>query len=484
MKAHFHLRTIMPYFFIIGLISVWSCKTADTPTPTPTPGTTTKSSAKDITKFSFAALSPAVDATIDATAKTISATVPAATDLTKLVPTITISDKATISPATGIAQDFSKEVSYTVTAEDASTQVYKVTVKKDAVVGTGSNFLYVGEFGGLTAYDPATGKQLWKFSTNSKDVRTDLYLLDGIVYFGSDENKMYAVDAKTGTKKWEFQTVGAPVSSPVVEKGILYFGGGSGDNKVYALDAASGAKKWEFSVASVIQSSPTVADGIVYITSFSDKTLFALDASTGSLKWKYASSDSKGGVCVANGLVIVSDNNNKGLLALEAATGAVKWRAVGGSLFVGSVTVSNDIVYASNYDKATLHALDIKTGAEKWKFATTLSGSFQSSPITGNGLVYFVGGDDYLYALDAATGAKKWSLNSFKQFLGPVFANGILYASSTNINGTYDPRIHALDAATGARKIAMGTNTTDSRTNPALWIDGKVYMSSSSGAVQ
>jgi len=117
---------------------VWSCKTETTPTPTPTPTPVTKSTAKAITKFSFAALSPAVDATIDETAKTISATLPAATDLTKLVPTITLSDKATINPASGTAQDFSKEVSYTVTAEDGSTVVYKVNVKKETVASTSS----------------------------------------------------------------------------------------------------------------------------------------------------------------------------------------------------------------------------------------------------------------------------------------------------------------------------------------------------------
>jgi len=122
---------------LLGLL--WACKKTDTtvtPNPTPTPMPVTKSSAKDITKFSFAALSPAVDATIDASAKTISATVPAATDVTKLVPTITISDKATVNPATGTAQDFSKEVSYTVTAEDASTAVWKVNVKVTAPVAT------------------------------------------------------------------------------------------------------------------------------------------------------------------------------------------------------------------------------------------------------------------------------------------------------------------------------------------------------------
>lgn len=104
---------------------------------TVTKGIAPKSTAKDITKLSFAALSPAVDATIDETAKTIKATLPAATDLTKLVPTITLSDKATINPASGTAQDFSKEVSYTVTAEDASTVVYKVNVKKEVVASAG-----------------------------------------------------------------------------------------------------------------------------------------------------------------------------------------------------------------------------------------------------------------------------------------------------------------------------------------------------------
>jgi len=49
-------------------------------TPTTTPPIVTKSVAKDISKFSFAALSPVVDATIDVSTKAITATVPAGTD--------------------------------------------------------------------------------------------------------------------------------------------------------------------------------------------------------------------------------------------------------------------------------------------------------------------------------------------------------------------------------------------------------------------
>lgn len=130
MKNLFSLRNMAAYLLVACVVLIWACNKKVDVTPTPTPTPTTKSSAKAITKFSFAALSPAVDATIDAAAKTISATVPAVTDITKLVPTITISDKATVSPASGVAQDFSKEVSYTVTAEDASTQVWKVNVIK------------------------------------------------------------------------------------------------------------------------------------------------------------------------------------------------------------------------------------------------------------------------------------------------------------------------------------------------------------------
>ena len=67
---------------------------------------------------------------IDNTAKTVKVVMPKGTDLTSLAPSVTISDKATVVPATGAVVDFSKgAVSYTVTAEDKSTSVYSVTVE-------------------------------------------------------------------------------------------------------------------------------------------------------------------------------------------------------------------------------------------------------------------------------------------------------------------------------------------------------------------
>jgi hypothetical protein len=79
------------------------------------------SSAKNITAFTILDIKGTVGA------NTISLTVPYGTILTFLVPTITITG-ASINPASGVPQDFSSPVDYTVTAVDGSTKTYTVTV--------------------------------------------------------------------------------------------------------------------------------------------------------------------------------------------------------------------------------------------------------------------------------------------------------------------------------------------------------------------
>jgi alpha-tubulin suppressor-like RCC1 family protein/fibronectin type 3 domain-containing protein len=82
--------------------------------------------AKAITAFSFA--SPAAVGTVNETAHTVTLNVPYGTDVTSLTPTITHTG-AGVSPNSGVAQDFTGPVTYTVTAADGSTQPYAVTVQ-------------------------------------------------------------------------------------------------------------------------------------------------------------------------------------------------------------------------------------------------------------------------------------------------------------------------------------------------------------------
>ena len=85
----------------------------------------TASSEKDILSFNIPSQ---VSSVIDAQGATVSVVMPAGTNLTSLTPTITVSAGATINPASGVAQDFTNPVTYTVTAQDASTKAWTVTV--------------------------------------------------------------------------------------------------------------------------------------------------------------------------------------------------------------------------------------------------------------------------------------------------------------------------------------------------------------------
>jgi len=81
--------------------------------------------AKAITEFRFA--TPVATSTINESNHSISLTVPFNTDVTTLVPTITITG-VSVSPLSGVAQNFTNPVTYIVTAADGSTQAYIVTV--------------------------------------------------------------------------------------------------------------------------------------------------------------------------------------------------------------------------------------------------------------------------------------------------------------------------------------------------------------------
>ncbi|UOB16910.1 leucine-rich repeat domain-containing protein [Abyssalbus ytuae] len=121
MKKYFYVL-----LFVAGGICITSCnKDDDNPSP--------KSDAKQILSFVFKAannkaLNEDVTAEINQEDKTITATVPFGTELTSLLPEVKVSEKAAVSP-TG-AQDFSNEVTYTVTAENGTKATYKVIVNQ------------------------------------------------------------------------------------------------------------------------------------------------------------------------------------------------------------------------------------------------------------------------------------------------------------------------------------------------------------------
>lgn len=90
-----------------------------------------ESAEAQITAFTFESALVTEQPVINEAQSTITFKVDAAAtteQINALVPAITISDKATITPANGVAQKFAEGVTYTVVAENGTTKAYQVSV--------------------------------------------------------------------------------------------------------------------------------------------------------------------------------------------------------------------------------------------------------------------------------------------------------------------------------------------------------------------
>ena len=90
-------------------------------------------------------------------------------------------------------------------------------------------------------------------------------MANGVVYIGSEDDNVYALNASTGAKLWSYDTGNKVESSPAVANGVVYVGTRPGG--VDALNASTGALLWSYTTGSVGDSSPAIVNGTLYIGS-------------------------------------------------------------------------------------------------------------------------------------------------------------------------------------------------------------------------
>ena len=88
-----------------------------------------------------------------------------------------------------------------------------------------------------------TGAVLWRYDTGS-EARSTPTVAGGVVYVGSNNRVLNALDAATGAVLWRYWTLGDVLSTPAVAEGTVYVG--SEDGYVYALNAATGKGLWRY----------------------------------------------------------------------------------------------------------------------------------------------------------------------------------------------------------------------------------------------
>jgi outer membrane protein assembly factor BamB len=298
-----------------------------------------------------------------------------------------------------------------------------------------NGLVYVGsDDDHLYALDARTGAQVWSAATGGP-IWSSPAVADGVVYVGSADSYVYAFDAETGVQRWA-TLVGYPVASPVtVAKGLVYAGTGAG---AFAISAKTGKVKWTTGPSVHIElAAPAVSDGIAYFGNAAG-TLSAFDARSGASLWSQnifpyenfvsAPATSKGSVFISDGLH---------LWAFDAKTGQVHWTNQDADAVDSGIAIAGDHVYVAD-ETGLLQTYDAATGALKW----TDTGQFRdwAVPALANGVIYLggAGGNTTtLSAYDTRTGKPLWQDQATRRFGIPAVSNGMLYAAKDDMFTAY-----------------------------------------------
>lgn len=320
------------------------------------------------------------------------------------------------------------------------------TIEFPPSVGYGRVYL-AQQKGDFFAFDTRTGKTRWhrdfkRCAASSPTVARGLVFQSYMSYVDCPENEsgatgfLIAMNAKTGKTRWRFDT--APVeSSPLLHKGLLYVG--SWNRRVYAIDARTGRKRWSFAGDEQFNTAPAYAGGRIFIASDAG-TVFALDARTGRKRWS-AQSTGRGisgreffyaTPTVAYGRVFIG-NSDGTMYAFGARSGKLLWANPLGTYIYAAAAAYRKRIYTGTYD-GNFFALDAATGDVKWR--KSVPSAVHSAPTVMDGLVYFATcsdcgreaartvkrGPDGTYAVSARTGRTVWRFPAGK-FASPIVAD-------------------------------------------------------------
>jgi outer membrane protein assembly factor BamB len=291
---------------------------------------------------------------------------------------------------------------------------------------------------GLVCYDLA-GKPLWRFemppaaTAGGFGSGVSPIIADGTVVLVRDtpqESKIVALDAVTGTLKWEAKrqspsSYSTPVAwdTPTGKQVVV-----AGHARMIGYDLKTGAERWSLAgTPSGCCSSPVIAGGTLYFAGWSpggpddketqmptfDKMLKDMDKDKdGAISREEGGKDFEGMFASMDGnkdnkitsdewdviLKFMAEGINNAFALKSGGTGDITdshmlWKKSKGMPYLASA-----IVYGGQYvmvkDGGIVTAYDEKTGDELYQKRAAATGAYYASPVACAGHIYFTSHDD------------------------------------------------------------------------------------------
>ncbi len=320
-----------------------------------------------------------------------------------------------------------------------------------------------------------------------------------VIYFGSNDGYLYALNAPDGTERWKYPTQGAVTATPVVAQDKIYFG--SDDGHLYAL-SSTGSLAWQFPASGAVKAAPALlkdSSGVVQKIYFGsdDGSLYALN-SDGSLRWKFAT-----GAFVRTTPAIGADgtiyfgSGDGNLYALEdqGDRALLRWSFPTGSFIKSSPRIFNETVYFGSSD-GHLYALFLD-GTKKWQYplegetkCVPPIGAVEAAPLValedGATVIYFGSANGGLCKVEdsGSEGLGQWQFKEYNGIpLGPIRTSPIRQGTMIYF-GSDDGTLYALQDRGSAvsdewvfptRGLITGTPAVDGNTLCLPSWEGHLY---------
>lgn len=338
-----------------------------------------------------------------------------------------------------------------------------------------------------TGNNPHVGRiealeEAWDQSYTPSSQDGNLYspsVADGVVYYGTFDQQMHAIDAETGEQIWTASTGDIIQSSPTILEGTVY--SGSHDGNIYAWDADTGDEEWSITGGGEgnRHTSVTVSrDGeTIYVGS--DRSAFSLVPEDGEVNWEFESPNhlvssptvSQGRVFFGSGAP--EDEGDGYVHALEDKGDDYEeiWdRYFPNSNVRSTLAVTGNTVYFTTLGTSSIESAEQEGDSDtkdsrRDEYGITTQGR-ESSEAT-------------VWALDASDGSVKWKYQDGGAFSSPAVAEEKVYVG---IRGDDNTNVVALDTNTG-EVVWKNVLAADSITASPGYADGAVYIGDSDGTL-
>lgn len=316
---------------------------------------------------------------------------------------------------------------------------------------------------------------VWRFKADG-EIKSSPAIENNLVYIGSSDKHIYALDLQTGKKAWSRILDDMIEASPTLVDNGVYIGTLAGT--LYALDAKSGATRWTFNTGSKLVGGANwfrdSEDRLFILTGSYDSYIYCMDARTGKSVWTYGTGNYINGSPAVDGGYCAFGGCDAVIHVLSLEDGAKAGEIDTGAYIAGSAAIRGDHVYVGNYYGELLKA-SLTTGDVVWRYSID-NGSFISSPAVTDEAVVIGGEDMRVHCVDNLTGKARWTYTT----LGAVDSSPVI-AGDKVVIGSDDGRLYMLDLADG--RLLWSYETGRSITSSPAVADGMVVVGCDDGMV-